>query len=207
LIKITVMMPISHVLIDIPTPIRTPRLLIRSKQVGDGELASTAISETWEDLHRWMRWAERPGALTAEILEVRNRQAMASFILRESIELIGLETATNTAVVWCGFHDIDWQAMQCDTGFWVRKSAQGRGFATEAANAMVRYAFGCLGMKRVGLTHSEGNDASARIAAKLGFLAEGVQRKANVLPAGRRADRCGYARLDVNNLPALQVEW
>jgi hypothetical protein len=32
-------------------------------------------------------------------------------------------------------HDIDWKARQCDTGFWVRKSAQGHGFATESTNA------------------------------------------------------------------------
>jgi hypothetical protein len=32
---------------------------------------------------------------------------MASFILRQDIELIGIEAATGTAVVWCGLHDID----------------------------------------------------------------------------------------------------
>ena len=110
------MASISPVLIDLPLPIRTPRLLIRSKQVGDGAVATAAIDETWDDLHTWMRWAESPGMLTAELLEIRNRQAMASFILRQSVELIGVETATDTAVVWCGLHDIDWQAKQCETG-------------------------------------------------------------------------------------------
>src|ERR1700739_4957997 len=103
------MAPLSPVLIDVPMPIRTPRLLIRPKEVGDGRVVSVAVSETWEDLHKWMRWAEHPLALRAELLEVRNRQSMASFILRESIELIGVEKETNTAVVWCGLHDVDWQ--------------------------------------------------------------------------------------------------
>jgi hypothetical protein len=85
-----------------------------------------------------MRWAENRGAFTAESLEIKYRQVMASFILRESIELIGLEAVTGTAVIWCGLHDIDWQGRQCDTGFWVRKSAHGQGFATEATNALVR---------------------------------------------------------------------
>ena len=48
--------------------------------------------------------------------------------------------------------DIDWPGRQCDTGFWVRKSAQGQGFATEAANAIVRYGFGVPGMRRIGFT-------------------------------------------------------
>jgi RimJ/RimL family protein N-acetyltransferase len=195
------------VLIDVPMPIRTPRLLIRPKQVGDGAITSAAVAETWDELHKWMRWAENREAFTAESMEIRNRHVMASFILRESIELIGLEAVTGTAVIWCGLHDIDWQGRQCDTGYWVRKSAHGKGFATEATNALVRYAFGALGMRRIGLTHSGGNEASRRIAERLGFSFEGIQRGANILPSGKCADRYCYARFDVAGLPDLGVHW
>jgi RimJ/RimL family protein N-acetyltransferase len=132
---------------------------------------------------------------------------MASFLLREAIELIGIETQTGKAVVWCGFHDIDWEARQCETGYWVRKSAQRQGLATETANAMLRYASGALGMQRVGLTHSSGNEASRRIAEKLGFAFEGIQRRANMLPGGRCVDRYCYARFDVTDLPHLEISW
>jgi len=194
-------------LIDLPMPICTPRLLLRPKQPGDGAHTAAAVAETWHDLHEWMRWAENPQDFTAERMEIRTRQMMASFVLREVIELIGIETATGQPVVWCGLHDIDWTARMCDTGYWVRKSAQNRGFATEAANALVRYAFGALNMRRVGLTHSAGNEPSRRIAEKLGFIREGVQRAAIVLPGGRVADRCCYARFDPAGLPDLEVTW
>ncbi|HKR28790.1 MAG TPA: GNAT family protein [Acidobacteriaceae bacterium] len=195
------------VLIDVPMPIRTPRLLLRPKQPGDGALTADAVAETWDDLHQWMRWAEPREWFTPESLEVRNRQVMASFLLREVIELIGIDVATGRPVLWCGLHDIDWQARHCDTGYWVRKSAQRQRLATEAANAMVRYAFGALGMRRVGLTHSAGNEASRRIAEHLGFSLEGIQRAANPLPEGKFADRYCYARLDAANLPPLDVRW
>lgn len=201
------MHPAHPALIELPMPIRTPRLLLRPKQPGDGAITSLAVAETWDDLHRWMRWAENREAFTPELMEIRNRQVMASFLLREVIELIGIEQATGSAVLWCGLHDIDWQARQCDTGYWVRSSAQRRGFATEAANAMVRYAFGALGMHRVGLTHSAGNEPSRRIALKLGFSQEGIQRAANPLPEGRFADRCCYGILDAAALPPLEVQW
>ena len=201
------MAPVNSVLIDVPMPILTPRLLIRPKQVGDGAITSAAVAETWDELHKWMRWAENRDAFTAEAMEIRNRHVMASFILREGIELIGIEAATGTAVIWCGLHDIDWQGRQCDTGWWVRKSAQGQGFATEAANALVRYAFGALGMRRIGLTHSGGNEASRRIAERLGFSFEGIQRGANILPDGKNADRYCYARFDIAGLPELEVRW
>jgi RimJ/RimL family protein N-acetyltransferase len=201
------MAPLNPELIDVPLPIRTPRLLIRSKQVGDGAITLAAVAETWDELHKWMRWAENRDAFTAESVESRNRHVMASFILREGIELIGVEAATGIAVIWCGLHDIDWEGRQCDTGYWVRKSAQRQGFATEPTNALVRYAFGALGMRRIGLTHSGGNEASRRIAERLGFSFEGIQRGANILPGGVYADRYCYARFDIAGLPDLEVRW
>lgn len=193
--------------IDLPMPIRTPRLLIRMKQAGDGIFTAAAVQETWEDLHRWMQWAEHRDALTAKWIEARNQQVIAGHFLRSTIELIGIEMATAQPVVWCGFHDIDWEARRCDTGFWVRKSAHGRGIATEAANALLRYAFQALGMRRIGITHSAGNHRSQRIAEKLGFRFEGIEPGASPLPGGRFADRYCYSRLDPNGLPPLEVRW
>jgi len=154
-----------------------------------------------------MRWAESMDTLTAERLEIRDRQVMASFLLRESLELIGIEQATGQPVIWTGFHDLDWESRQCATGFWVRKSAHNLGFATEATNAMLRFAFGALGMRRVAISHAAGNEASRRVIEKLGFLPEGVFRDASLLPEGRLADTHHYARLDANGLPPLEVAW
>jgi RimJ/RimL family protein N-acetyltransferase len=195
------------VMIDAPMPIRTPRLLIRPKQPGDGEASVSAITETWDDLHQWMAWAERLDEFTVERQEARIRQQMAAFLLREEFNLLGVESCSGEPVIWCGLHDIDWKARQCATGFWVRKSAQRRGFATEATNALLRYAFDALGMHRVGITHSYGNEASRKVVEGLGFAPEGVQRSANRLPAGRFADKHLYARFNVAGLPSLDVSW
>ena len=35
-------------LMDVPMPIRTPRLLIRPREPGDGKFALAAIRETWD---------------------------------------------------------------------------------------------------------------------------------------------------------------
>jgi RimJ/RimL family protein N-acetyltransferase len=205
--SVTYMVAAKPSLIDVPMPIRTPRLLIRPREPGDGKLALAAVTETWEQLHRWMWWAESLEQFTAEVLEERNRHAIANFLQRDPIELIGIEVARGEPVVWCGFHDIDWTARQCDTGFWVRKSAQGRNIATESTNALLRYAFAALKMRRVGLTHSEGNKASRRIAEKLGFAYEGIQPAANPLPGGLIADRHCYARFSADGLPPVDVHW
>ena len=195
------------VCVEVPMPIRTPRLLIRPKVVGDGAASAAAVAETWDDLHQWMAWAEKLEDHSAERAEVRTRHVIEQFLSREELNLLGLEIASGLPVVWCGFHSIDWKTRRCDTGFWVRRSAQRRGYATEATNALLRYAFRALGMRRVGITHSAGNEASRRVIEKLGFAPEGVQRLANSLPGGRVADRHCYARFDTAGLPALEVQW
>jgi RimJ/RimL family protein N-acetyltransferase len=201
------MKPIDPALIDVPMPIRTSRLLIRPRLPGDGAFAFAAVRETWDQLHQWMAWAGSLDQFTREQCELRNRCAIANFMQRDVIELIGIEAATGEPVIWCGFHDIDWNARLCDTGFWVRRSAQGRNFATESTNALLRYAFGALAMRRVGLTHSAGNEASRRIAAKLGFLHIGVMPAANPLPGGLMVDRFCYTRFGAESLPNLEVDW
>jgi RimJ/RimL family protein N-acetyltransferase len=198
---------IEPAFIRVPMPIRTPRLLIRPKQPGDGEVTVAAVAESWDELHHWMAWAERRDAITLEQQEDRIRAITQSFARREEFNLLGIEIATRQPVVWCGFHDVDWVARTCDTGYWVRRSAQRRGFATEATNALLRYAFGALGMHRVGITYSAGNEGSARIVRKLGFIPEGVQPGANILSGGRVYDRHCFARYDLDGLPPLAVNW
>lgn len=194
-------------MIDVPMPIRTPRLLIRTKQEGDGAPTVAAVTETWSDLHLWMTWAENLKDFTIEQQEIRIREQTAKFILRQEFNLLGIENVSGQPVIWCGFHDMHWKTRQCHIGFWVRKSAQKRGIATEATNALLRYAFGALGMRRVGITHSDGNEASRRIAEKLGFSSEGIDKTANRLPGGRMADRFLYARVDLSGMPPLDVRW
>lgn len=193
--------------IVVPMPIRTPRLLIRPSQAGDGVSTAAAVAETWDSLHRWMAWAERLEDNTAERQETRTHQVKESFLRREEFNLLGIELATGEPVVWCGYHNLHWDARACETGFWVRKRAQNQGLATEATNALLRYAFGPLGMRQVGIAHAGGNEASRRVIEKLGFIADRVQPAALAIPGGRMVDRHSYFRLDTDGLPDLDVSW
>jgi RimJ/RimL family protein N-acetyltransferase len=74
-----------------------------------------------------------------------------------------------------------------DVGCWALPAARGRGMTTTAVSAMVRFAFGGLGLHRVSYLWAEGNQASGRVAAKCGFRLEGTLRSAFVV-AGERVD-------------------
>lgn len=194
------------VLIDVPMPIRTPRLLIRPYREGDGALTAEAIAETWDDLHERMLWADRLEDNSAVPQEIRTRQVMAAFLLRQELSLLAVDPG-GRPVVWCGYHHLDWPGRQCELGYWTRKTAQGLGYATEAANALVRYGFAALGMRRLAIAHAGDNERSRRVIAKLGFAPEGLQRAALQMPGERFVDRCSYARMNADGLPDLEVSW
>jgi [ribosomal protein S5]-alanine N-acetyltransferase len=62
-------------------------------------------------------------------------------------------------------------------GFILLNEFHGRGFATEAAGAVLDFAFGSLGLHRVALHVDPENRSSRRVASRLGFTLEGRTRE------------------------------
>jgi len=195
----------TKVMIDVPMPIQTPRLLLRPVRAGDGAGIAEAVRETWDDLSQWMPWTDQDPSPAAN--EARAREGEAKFILREDLWMVGIERATQRPVMWTGLHRFNWETRRFEIGYWVRESAQRKGFATEATNALIRFAFGALAARRVEISHAAQNTASQGVIAKLGFEREGVFRDALLLPGKRFADEVRYARRDMKGLPALKVSW
>lgn len=73
-----------------------------------------------------------------------------------------------------------------ELGYWLTPAAWGRGYATEAARAVLAMA-PALGIARVEARHYVDNPASGRVLAKLGFRAIGPGR-AYSLARGREVD-------------------
>ncbi len=61
-------------------------------------------------------------------------------------------------------------------GYRVSPWARGRGAATTAVRCATGWAFAVLGLERLTLAHSVGNDASCRVAEKNGYLLESAPR-------------------------------
>lgn len=197
--------PTNPVLIDIPVPIETDRLIIRPPMPGDGPLVTEAKRETWDDLTRWMPWAkDTPDPVADQIVM---REAQAKFILRTDLMMLAFERTTNKPVVFTGLHRIDWHARIFEIGYWVRTAARGKGYATEAANGLTRFAFGALNARKVVITHAEGNEPSAAVIRRLNYPLEVVERYGTTMPDGTVVDQHRYARFDTNGLPHLDVRW
>jgi RimJ/RimL family protein N-acetyltransferase len=64
-----------------------------------------------------------------------------------------------------------------ELGYWVGTPFWGQGYCTEAAHAVLRYAFTDLRLNRVHAHHFSSNPASGRVMQKIGMLHEGHLRQ------------------------------
>ena len=81
-----------------------------------------------------------------------------------------------------------------ELGYWLAPDAWGEGYATEAAGLLCEYAFDERALHRLTARVFEGNDASANVLAKLGFVEEGRLREDSVW-GGERRDTLRYGLL------------
>lgn len=61
--------------------------------------------------------------------------------------------------------------------YWIGVSYWGKGFGTEAAQAMVAYGFKTLGLQCINAKHAPWNTGSAKILQKVGMTFEGIKPK------------------------------
>jgi len=155
-------------MVEIPT-IHTERLTLRpfslddagavQRLAGDRDIAATTIliphpypdgaAEEWIGTHAGM--FEHGEGLTVAVT------ARAGGVLHGAVSLT-----------------IDARHHHAELGYWIGKAYWGRGYATEAARAVVDYGFHTLKLHRVFAHHMARNAASGRVLEKLGMRYEGT---------------------------------
>ena len=83
----------------------------------------------------------------------------------------------------------------CELGAWLVPQAQGRGLVTDAARALIDWAFRVRGMRRVAWHNDPRNGRSEAVARRLGLVFEGRLRSAHV-NAGEQQDIHVWSILD-----------
>ncbi len=87
---------------------------------------------------------------------------------------------------------------RAELGYWIGVPYWGRGYATEAARAVLDFGFRELKLQRIFAHHFAGNQASARVLQKIGMKHEGCSR--------RHIEKWGQL-LDLENYGILEAEW
>lgn len=197
----------NPILIELPMPITTPRLLIRPPKSGDGAELHEAVLETREALITYMPWAR--GELTPEKAEENVRQSVAKWTLREDLRLSIFDKASGMFAGGTGLHRVNWEIRSFEIGYWVRKRFEGQGYIKESTLALTRYAFDQLNASRVELRCNAENQRSISVIRSLGFELEGRLRNADpwVLSDAPCKDTMVFSRLDPAGLPAISASW
>ena len=75
-----------------------------------------------------------------------------------------------------GLHNMDLRNRRCEIGYDLSPAHWGKGVMTRAARPLLAWAFGEGGFHRVEATVMEGNERSARVLQRLGFIREALLR-------------------------------
>ena len=135
---------------------QTPRLHLRAVVDGDAARIS-ALAGDWD-----------VASMTGRIPYPYSEHAAQHWVsgLAEREEVFGI--ALNGELIGiCGF--TPQPNGDAELGYWIGKAYWGRGFATEAASAVMSYGFTKVGVRRFVCKHLAENPASARVIRKLGF--------------------------------------
>ena len=184
------------VLINLPDTLHTPRLLLRAPRAGDGPALHQAITESLPELREFLAslpWVA--GEQSIESAETFARNAQANFIARKDLPYLLFDKASGQLIGASGLHRTVWATPKTEVGYWCRSSMSGRGFVSEAVQALLGLAFDTLNAARVELITDEANAKSRSVAQRRGFVLEGTLRHERRAPDGSLRNTCVYARL------------
>lgn len=159
------------------TVCQTDRLVLREMRADDFAAVHAYASDP--EVVCWVPWGPNTETDTRDFVAVTMTNSAAEPRLDWILAVEARETPRmlGTAGLYVRYDDQD-QAM---LGYAFRRDAWGRGYATEAAAAMLELGFDALGLRRIWATCDPDNAASRRVLEKVGMTLEGRMRQDTVI--------------------------
>lgn len=186
--------PIYPTLISLPTELVAERVTLRPLHPADGPAMLAAIEESRAELEPWMAWT--PMQRTQDDAVDYCVRMAAEWLRRDSLTLAIRETASDRYLGGTGLHGIDWSLRAFEIGYWLRTSATGKGYMTEAVARLTRFAFESLGARRVAIQCDPRNVRSRAIPERLGWRQEAHLRNNATDTIGQPCDTVIFALTD-----------
>ena len=166
--------------------LHTARLLLRPFTDDDAE-ALFALHNSAYVLRYWDSppWSERTRA--EHFIAACRRMADEGTGARVAIDSV----SGGAFIGWCSVSQWNLDYRSASMGYCLDNAAWGRGYATEAARALLQWAFVTLEPNRIQAETDTRNVASARVLEKLGFVREGTLRE-NCIVNGEVSDSWVY---------------
>jgi ribosomal-protein-serine acetyltransferase len=157
----------------IPLSFKTERLHIRRYKLSDEKMLFDAVCESITEVFPFLPWCH-PDYKFEESRDWLS--AVASNWKTEDTFSFGIFNADESEFYGgCGIGRIDEHPV-VNLGYWLKSSATGQGFATEATIGLARFAMEEIGLQRIEIIMSVENSASKAVAEAAGALYEGRMR-------------------------------
>jgi aminoglycoside 6'-N-acetyltransferase len=127
--------------------------------------------------------------------EIAVRKMAVEFAAREHFfwGIFLRETGAWMGQIYTGV--VNWTLPELEIGYVADVEHEGRGYITEAARAVIGWAFGPAGARRLRLECDATNARSIRVAERCGFTLEGRLRRNHLWPDGSITDTLCYGLL------------
>lgn len=152
--------------------ITTERLLIRPYTPDDAPALHAAAQASIDTVGRWLPWCTADYSLTVAQGWIAHCQRA-----QENRSAFDLGIFLRNSGQFCGsvaINLIDHDAGTGNIGYWLHRDLLGRGLASEAVHAIIPFGFEALGLTRLEIVVAVGNDASRRVAERVGARFEGT---------------------------------
>nr|BBH92580.1 ribosomal-protein-serine acetyltransferase [Thermogemmatispora argillosa] len=166
-------------------------VIVRPYREEDAPFLFAAIQESRAHLRPWLPWADQHQRIE-ETRDWINRQR-AAWLLREIYNCAVISQADGQLAGGISLKPHDWRARVFEIGYWLRVTATGRGYMTEAVQLLTAFAFEQLAANRVFIRCDERNERSAAIPRRLGFVFEGCLRSESLAPDGQLRNTLVFA--------------
>jgi RimJ/RimL family protein N-acetyltransferase len=169
----------------------TARLLIRNLAPGDAE--SFYAYKCLPEATQYQYW--RPKSLDEIVCFIRDMQTVEPNTPGTWLQLAICLKDDGIMIGDIGIHFSEDEEFQAEIGYTISPAWQHKGYASEAAKAILEYLFTSLGIHRVHASVDPRNIASAAVLERLGFRQEAhfIQ---SIFMDGEWQDDCIYAMLD-----------
>ncbi|HLZ61556.1 MAG TPA: GNAT family N-acetyltransferase [Ktedonosporobacter sp.] len=158
------------------------RVLVRPYRESDAQAIFEAVGESRDHLRPWLPFAD--AHQTVEETQDWIIHGLSDWLLRENFHLGIWEKAIDRYLGGIGLHPHNWETRYFEIGYWLRASAAGKGYMTEAVRLLTDFAFNELAATRVQIRCDERNMHSAAVARRLGYVQEARLRNHTKAPDG-----------------------
>lgn len=152
--------------------IETERLALKPLTIDD----SDCLLDIFSDPEVMRYWNTAPWTTVQDAIDFIN-ESNDSMRRQESIILGVYLKSTGELAGKCMLFSYDKESKRAEIGFGLGRSCWRKGYIIEAGEALIKYGFDSLGLRRIEAEIDPDNRSSGRTLEKLGFSLEGLLRQ------------------------------